>query len=134
MKKNISILFTIIFILSFSFFSSAQTDEKSIIIKSNSIEVPNTFDFGNIERGKQVMEMFTIKNKTKNNIDITKLKAPEGYMVSVSKTSLKPESKTTLIIGFDTNWIENKGEFSEQIIIETNLIQDIVLQIKGVYL
>lgn len=134
MKKHTYLLFTLIIILASVFFTNAQTSEKAIVIKSNSIEVPNIFDFGNIEQGGQVIEQIIIKNNTQNIIDIKNLKAPSGYIVSVSKTTLKPNSKTTLIIGLDSNCVKEKGRFTEQVIIETNLIQNIVIDIKGIYL
>jgi len=127
-------MITYTLVLSSTLTSKAQTIGNSIVIETNSIEVPHTFDFGNIQKGGQIIEKIIIENNSKNIIDIKNLQAPSGYIVTVSKTSLKPNSKITLIIGLDSNCVKQKGNFVEQIIIETNLVQNIVIDIKGVYL
>ncbi len=134
MKTIYTLTLLILISLLTNFQTIAQLSSNTIVLKNNEIEIPEIFDFGNIDNGTQMMEKFVIVNERETSVEITNLSTPTGYKVSVSKKELKPQSQTTVIVALDSNWIEHKGEFTEKIIIETNLVQDIVIEFKGTYL
>jgi len=80
------------------------------------------------------MLTYKIVNKRKTDVEIKNVRAPQGYMASISSNTIEAKDEVTIQIMFDTQFIQKKGEFDEKIIIKTDLIQDIEIEIKGVYL
>lgn len=134
MKNNILKIwiFSALFI-AVGFSTFAQENVGEIIINTGNVEISDTVDFGNVATGEQVMKKMTIKNKSKRTVEFTEMKAPTGYMVSISKKELKPNAKTTLIIGFAANWIEEEGDFKDVIILKSKVLSDIIVPVKGTY-
>jgi len=130
--KTKSVLIGII--LTFVFLSSKAQDEFEILIFDSSIQTAPVYNIGEIKNGSQEMLTYKIVNKRKTDVEIKNVRAPQGYMASISSNTIEAKDEVTIQIMFDTQFIQKKGEFDEKIIIKTDLIQDIEIEIKGVYL
>ena len=111
----------------------AQEKTKEIVIKNSTIVYPEVHDYGEIEEDTRVVSQYIIKNERESGVEIKNIKTPPGYMASISKSIIKSNKKITLHLIIDTSWIDKKGEFTEKIIIKTNLIKDIVIEVRGIY-
>ena len=125
-------LFLLIFAMNFQQLS-AQEKTKEIVIKNSTIVYPEVYDYGEIEENTRVVSQYIIKNERESGVEIINIKTPPGYMASISKSIINSNKKITLHLIIDTSWIDKKGEFIEKIIIKTNLIKDIVIEVRGVY-
>ncbi len=128
MKK--SLWFIIIFIFSF-IFSFAQDNSRIIRITNTQIITPDTITLDTLTKGEQTYIKLIIKNERKNTVEITNIKTPPGTGVSLNNQTIKPKSQTELYIGFDSNWIPKTKDFVYKITLETNLIKNINIWVKG---
>ncbi len=135
MKKIFISLIITFFLLSIQIFAqnSAPVSQSNIIqINNTQIIVPDTLNIGNIQKGDQTYVQFIIINNRKNSVTISNIITPPGCGAQINSTILKPKSKTTLYVGFDTNWMSGvDSNFVYKIILKTNLIKDIIIPIKG---
>lgn len=90
----------------------------------------DSFNFGDIEKGKPVSHEFTFKNTTSNTVLITNVKASCGCTATnYTKTPVKPGETASVTATFNA---ANPGSFSKTITVTTN-DSDVnkVLSIKG---
>jgi len=127
------LFFTVLFFILIFKNSFAQV-EFEVKIFDSSIQTAPVHDCGEVKNNSQEMLTYTIKNERKTDVEIKNIKIPQGYMASASSMEIDAKDEITLYIFLDTSFIEKTGEFSEKVVIETNLIQNIEIQIKGVYL
>jgi hypothetical protein len=140
MKLSLKIIITIVLIATTSFTTLAQNNKTNkdslkndniIIITKTQIVQPPTYDFGNVQKGSQAYAKFIIKNQRPNTIEITNIITPSGFGASMQKPVIKPKGQSEVYVGFDSNWIEADSTFEETIILETNLIKNISIKVKG---
>ncbi|HYD92252.1 MAG TPA: DUF1573 domain-containing protein [Flavobacterium sp.] len=116
--------------------------KKSSVVDANKTEAPknmtpsgitwkeDSFNFGDIEKGKPVSHEFSFVNTTDETILITKVKASCGCTATnYTKTPIKPGETGTVTATYNA---ANKGSFSKTITVTTN-DSDVnkVLSIKG---
>ncbi len=138
MKLHFKLLIITI-VLSGTFFTSmAQDNNKDslktdniIIITKTQIIQPPVYDFGEVQKGSQAYAKFIIKNQRPNTVEITNISTPSGFGASMQKPVIKPKGQSEIYIGFDSNWVEADSTFEETIILETNLIKNINIKVKG---
>ncbi|PHK20574.1 hypothetical protein VF13_42390 [Nostoc linckia z16] len=90
----------------------------------------DTFNFGNVEKGKPVSHEFTFKNTTKQTILVTNVKASCGCTATnYTKTPIKPGESGTVTATYNA---ANPGQFTKTVTVTTN-DSDVnkVLTIKG---
>jgi len=129
MKKRFFLLFVIFFV--FNLNSNAQKDLE-VTVFASSIQQAPSHDCGDIEKEARSMLVYTIKNERKTEIEIKNIKTPQGFFATSTETIIKAGKKTDIYVIIESKLISTKGEFNEKIIIETNLVENIVLDIKGV--
>ena len=112
---------------------SAQDKTKEIVIKNSTIVYPDVHDYGEIEENTRVVDKYIIINERESSVEIKNIKTPSGYMANISKSIINPSKKITLHLIIDSSWIDKKGDFIEKIIIKTNLVKDIVIEVRGTY-
>lgn len=90
----------------------------------------DSFNFGDIEKGKPVSHEFTFKNTTKQTVLITNVKASCGCTATnYTKTPVKPGESATVTATFNA---ASPGSFSKNVTVTTN-DSDVnkILTIKG---
>jgi hypothetical protein len=90
----------------------------------------DTYNFGDIEKGKPASHEFTFKNTTKQTVLITNVKASCGCTATnYTKTPVKPGESATVTATFNA---ASPGSFSKNVTVTTN-DSDVnkVLTIKG---
>jgi len=90
----------------------------------------DTFNFGDIEKGKPVSHEFSFKNTTKQTILITNVKASCGCTATnYTKTPIKPGETGTVTATYNA---ANPGNFTKTVTVTTN-DSDVskILTIKG---
>ncbi len=127
MKKSILILFTLIF----SVYHSNSQSANIVRITKTQIITPDTISIDTLEKGAQTFIKIIIKNDRQNDIEIKNIKTPPGTGATIKNTILKPKSQTELFVGFDSNWMDVSGHFVYKIVLETNLIKPIEINVKG---
>jgi ribosomal protein S6 len=130
--KTINFTFLFIFLLSFNVLKAQN--EFEIKIFDSTIQNAPIHDCGDIEKAGREVLQYTIKNERKTDVEIINIKTPQGYMASTSTNVIESKDEATIYIMIERKFIENTGDFNEKIIIKTNLIQDIEIELKGVYL
>lgn len=128
------IKFFLLSMLLFSFFNLKAQDEFEIKIFDSSIQNAPVHDCGDIEIKAREVLQYIIKNERKTDIEIKNIKTPQGYMASVTTNLIEANDEAIVYIIIERRFIEDIGEFNEKILIQTNLIQDIEIEVKGVYL
>ena len=90
----------------------------------------DSYNFGDIEKGKPVSHEFSFKNTTKNTVLITNVKASCGCTATnYTKTPIKPGESATVTATYNA---ANPGSFSKNVTVTTN-DSDVnkILTIKG---
>ena len=126
MKK---IFWLIIFII----ISNLNTFSQNNIIRITKTQIitPDTILLDTLNPGDQTYIKLIIKNERQNSVIIKNIKTPPGTGASINNHTLKPKSQTELFIGFDTHWMNVTGNFVYKVTLETNLIKNIDIYIKG---
>lgn len=129
--KQILIVLTITMLI----YTQAQAQKDlEITIYDSSIQTAPLHDCGEVDKtGRKVLQ-YKIINERKTDVEIKNIKTPQGYMASISEGIIESNKNTTLYIILEGKFIEDVGEFSEKVTIQTNLVQDIEIEIKGVYI
>lgn len=100
-----------------------------ININNTKIEVPETYDFGEIS--ETVHTKYLIKNNRNSTVVVSDIDTPAGFFASISKMSIAPGKKVILYFGLVPSQTNLDGNFNNKITIKTNLITDIEVKIKG---
>ena len=78
----------------------------------------DSFDFGDIEKGKPVSHEFTFKNTTKQTILVTNVKASCGCTATnYTKTPIKPGESGSVTATYNA---ANPGNFTKTVTVTTN--------------
>ncbi len=127
MKICKSILILLLFI---SLSSSASSQNDNLIrITNTQIITPELIDFGTLTAQEKYIKLI-IKNDRPNTVDICNINTPQGFLVSINNTHLKPKSQTQIFIGVDPKLLTDTL-VKEKIILETNLILPIVINVQA---
>lgn len=126
MKNKIAII--LIAILGFSS-SFLYAQEDIIEINNTNISVPETYDFGSITEA--AYSKYIIKNNRNSAVIVSDIKTPAGFFASVSEMNIASGKKIILYFGLDPKHTDFSGVFVKCITIKTNLITDIVVEVKG---
>ncbi len=127
MKKTVLLALTMLLIVS----KDVTAQNHLIRITNTQIIAPDTIVIDTLNQGEQTYIKIIIKNDRPNSVEIKNIKTPPGTGASIETTLIKPKTQTELFVGFDTNWMNVNGNFVAKIILETNLIKDIVINVKG---
>jgi len=126
MKNKIAIILIVILGFSSSFL---YAQEDIIEINNTNITVPETYDFGTIS--EVAYSKYIIKNNRNSAVAVSDIKTPAGFFASVSEKNIASGKKVILYFGLDPKHTEFDGNFVKCITIKTNLITDIVVELKG---
>jgi len=110
--------------------ASATTDAPKNMTPSGITWKEDTFNFGDIEKGKPASHEFTFKNTTKQTVLITNVKASCGCTATnYTKTPIKPGETGTVTATYNA---ANPGPFTKTVTVTTN-DSDVnkILNIKG---
>jgi hypothetical protein len=126
MKTLLKII--IVGVIGFSpIFAQGQSDV--IEINNTSIQTPETHDFGDVTEIEYVR--YFIRNNRGSAVVVSNIKTPSGFFANISEMSIAPNKRVILYVGLDPSYVPEKGEFEKEIIISTNLVTNIVVQVKG---
>lgn len=127
MKKNIYISLLSLVLL----FSSTVIFAQNEIIEVNNtdIKMSGVYDFGTVT--ESCYTKYIVKNNRSSDVVVSKIKTPPGFFANISNSTIKPNKKAILYVGLDPKHVEDKGVFLKNIVIETNLVTDIKLELKG---
>ncbi len=125
--KKILLLFTLIILT----YLNSLSQNNIIRITKTQIITPDTILLDTLNQGDQTYIKLIIKNERQNSVVIKNIKTPPGTGASINNQTLKPKSQTELFIGFDTHWMNVTGDFVYKITLETNLVKNIDIYIKG---
>jgi hypothetical protein len=128
MMKKLGLIAFVILVLT-NFQLSAQ--DNVIRVTNTNIFLPDTITIDTLIQGEQTFIKLIIKNERSNSLEVKNIKTPPGTGASIENTHIKPKGQSELYIGFDTNFMNQTGNFVAKIVLETNLIRDIVINIKG---
>jgi hypothetical protein len=126
MKK---FLLTLSALLLLGLWTHAQ--DNIIRITKTQILAPDTISLDTLTFGDRTFIKLIIKNDRQNTVEIRNIKTPPGVGAAINNSVLKPKSQTELYVGFDTNFMEKTGNFVYKIVLETNLIKNIEINVKG---
>lgn len=118
--KNLSLLFVLMFAVSFAGFSQVDDEEAQMFgSKRGSEAAVATFDFGKINNDI-VEHEFTIRNTSvAADLIISEFVIPEGVGIVVVDQVVKPKSEGKFIATVNKKYIDEKGKFSKKIIVKT---------------
>lgn len=125
MKKIILISGLFVFL----FFNTALSQDLVIEINNTNIAQIDTIDFGDISEVKY--QKIIIKNNRNSTVKISEVITPSGFGANLSEMNIGADKKVVLYVGLDPRMVDFANEFSEKIVIKTNLIIDIEINIKG---
>ncbi len=108
-------------------FSIAQ--ENKIIINKTEIITPPAYNFDTITDITYVN--YIIKNNRSTPITIKNVNSPNGIIVNITPKEIAAGKKANLYIAVAPIFTDFKGEFDKKILIHTNLIKPIEIEIKG---
>lgn len=122
--KKLSFLILSIFLPLFIY-----SQENIININTKNIEVPETYNFGDIS--DYAYTQFILKNNRNAAVVVSKIETPPGFFASVSNSTINSNKRTVLTVGLKASETGLADEFEEDIIIKTNLVTDIIVKVKG---
>lgn len=125
MKKIAFFLGVFLFVLSNLSFSQDFVIE----INNTNITTVDTNDFSQVTDA--VYQKYIIKNNRNSTVVVSEIKTPSGFFANISDMNIGAGKKVILYVGLDPRFFDAGGDFSESIIVKTNLIMDIVINVKG---
>lgn len=135
MKKIISLLGFVMFTL--VAFGQINFTEDQLFGGTRDAKNANTFDFGKIT-ANSVEHEFLIPNSNKVPLTIKNVEIPDGFGVVVVDKVIQPNNAGKIIIKVFPSMINTKGDFNEQIKVNTQIesidgtiIKQIIFTVKG---
>mgnify|MGYP000667709256 CR=1 FL=1 len=128
MKNIFKFLLALAFLASFSLTSNAQIEDV-IEINNTNISVPNVYDFGDITEA--VYTRYYIKNNRGSAVTVSNITTPAGFFANISDMNIASGKRVILYVGLEPSYVPEKGKFEKEIIIQTNLVTDIIIKLKG---
>lgn len=128
MKKNIKIILVIL-IISFIIFISYN--KKTHYDKYAVVEIDNLiFNFDTLNQNSIVNYKFKIINSSNNPFFFSEVKASEktNFLNTRTKKIIHPKDSTFI---YTQNTLDQKGQYLNNIILESNSVDKIVLKIEG---
>ena len=117
--KNLSLLFVLIFAISFAGFSQVDDEEAQMFgSKRGDVIAFSQHDFGQITEDV-VEHTFIVKNSSIAELVISEFIIPDGVGVILVDKVIKKKSEGKFIVTVNKNYIDEEGEFSKEIIVRT---------------
>ncbi|MBN2892194.1 MAG: hypothetical protein JXL97_10025 [Bacteroidales bacterium] len=108
---------------------SSFSQEGVIEINNTSIDMPDIYSFGEIT--ETAYTKYVIKNNRNSAVNVSEVNTPAGFFANISDMNIASGKKVILYVGVEPKLIEKSGDFDENIVIKTNLVMDIVINLKG---
>jgi len=124
--KKISIILGFFIIV---FFTTSFSQDFIIEINNTSISTVEVKDFGEVTDA--TYQKYIIKNNRNSAVVVSKIVTPSGFFANISDMNIATGRKVILYVGLDPQFSDQAGFFSESIVLKTNLIMDITIEVKG---
>ncbi len=112
-------------------FSIINTYSQDLIIELNNsnIKVPEAYNFGDVT--DVVYAKYIIKNSRNSAVTVSDVVTPPGFFANLADMRIGAGKRVILYIGLKPEFVEKDGNFEQQIKIKTNLVNDIIIPVKG---
>ncbi len=115
--KNLSLLFVLIFAISFAGFSQVDDEEAQMFGSKRVVAADNQHDFGQIT--EDVAEYtFEITNSSMSELVISEFIIPDGVGIILVDKVIKKKSKGKFIVTVNKNYIDG-NDFNKEIVVKT---------------
>ncbi len=118
-----------VFFILLAFNVTFSQQDLIIEINNSNIKVPEVYDFGNVT--DVVYAKYIIKNNRNSAVIVSEIVTPAGFFANIADMKIGAGKKVILYIGLKPDFVETKGNFENQIKIKTNLVSDIIINVKG---
>jgi len=116
--KKLSLLFVLIFAISFTGFSQGDDEEGQMFGSKREVPSFSQHDFGQITQDV-VEHTFTIKNNSIAELVVSEFIIPDGVGIILVDKVIKKKSEGKFIVTVNKNYIDEVGEFSKAIVVKT---------------
>lgn len=116
--KNLSLLFALMFVVTFAF-AQGEEEEPQMFGSKRDIKTQNykLKDFGTIKSNETVEHTFKIKNNSENELNVISAEASEGVTVTLTPQTLKAKSEGTYKVQVNASQVD-RGNFALKVVIK----------------
>jgi len=116
--KNLSLLFVLIFAVSFAGFSQVDDEEAQMFGSKRSVAAFSQHDFGQITEDV-VEHIFVIKNTSMAELVVSEFIIPDGVGIILIDKIINKKEEGKFIVTVNKNYIDEVGEFNKEIVVKT---------------